>query len=349
MTQDAFAEPAPRNKRAPADDPFARAGIERDQYGRPILPDPVTGEVVKWTRVTTMAGAIEDTFHLQKWSARMTAKGIALRDDLRALAAASDPNDADGKKDLQRAADEAKEHAGGSVGANLGTAVHSFIRRVVAGELMIGDVPASWRPDVEAWFGAMREACLEPMPEYAETLCVNRELVVAGSFDRPVRCKRTGRIYIEDDKTGLGELDYSQVKTSAQLAMYARADAYWRPSSVDAVGNMGYVKPLDVDKATAIVIHAPVMTGTATAQRVDIEFGWGVAQEAARVRNLRKRKPFSLYTPPAETPDAVTVEMVAACTTIEDVYALAKAAGALWTQAHVAAARLVRDKLLTHQ
>lgn len=334
------AAPAP-SKRAPVDDAFARAGIERDQYGRPKLPDPATGVMRSWTRVTTLAGAIEDHFHLAKWERRKVAQGIAMRPDLLALAASADESEPDGKKDLQRAADAAKEHAGASSGANLGTALHSFIRRVVGETMRVGDVPAAWRPDVEAWLKAVKAADLEPLPETGETLVVIREYGAAGSFDRLMRCKRTGQLYITDDKSGHGELDYAQTKTSAQLALYAHHDAWWKSG--------GWEPRHDVSLTRALVIHVPVGTGTATVQDVDLAAGWRIVKAAAEVRDLRKLKPVTPYVVPDEIPATVTVEHVAACSTIEAVYALARRAGRDWSAAHVAAARTVRDGLLAAQ
>lgn len=286
--------PATTTPRAPADDAFARAGIPRDQYGRPRLPDPATGVMRSWTRVTTLAGAIEDHFHLAKWERRKVAQGIAMRPDLLALAASADESEPDGKKDLQRAADAAKEHAGASSGANLGTALHSFIRRVVGGTLDVGAIPSAWRPDVEAWLRAVAEAELEPLPETGETLVVIREFGAAGSFDRLMRCKRTGQLYITDDKSGHGELDYAQTKTSAQLALYAHHDAWWKPE--------GWQPRHEVSLTRALVLHVPVGAGACTVQSVDLAVGWRIVEAAAEARELRKLKPVSPYGPPAAGP-----------------------------------------------
>jgi len=327
-------------KRSPADDVFERQGVERDQYGRPKLPDPVTGKVQSWTRVTTMAGAVEDKFHLSKWERRMVARGIALRPDLSALAASADESEPDGKGDLQRAADEAKEHAGGSSGANLGTALHSFIRRVVGGTLEVGKVPAPWRPDIEAWLAAVAAAELEPLPDTGETLIICRELGVAGSFDRLMRCKRTGKLYVTDDKSGHGELEYAQTKTSAQLAIYAHHDHWWN-------GSGEWQDPYPVDLATAILVHVPVGTGTCTLQSVDLAAGWRTARVAAEVYKLRKLRPVQPYKVPEAAPAQVlTPADVLALTTIEDVYAAARHLGPRWTMAHVNAAKIVRARLV---
>ena len=78
-----------------------------DRYGRYWMPDPVTGEEKSFTRTTTWAKSLSDQWALTDWKTRMTAKGIATRDDLRALAAAL-PIDS-GKKQLNEVAQQAIE------------------------------------------------------------------------------------------------------------------------------------------------------------------------------------------------------------------------------------------------
>src|SRR5690606_41320127 len=56
--------------------------IRRDQYGRYILPDPVTGEEKPWTRVTTLAGTLADRRGLEKWAQRNIVYGLGQRQDL---------------------------------------------------------------------------------------------------------------------------------------------------------------------------------------------------------------------------------------------------------------------------
>jgi len=69
----------------------ARVEPSRDHYGRYLLPDPATGEERAWTRATTWARTLSDMTGLHKWECRMVARGITLRPDLYALAAAAPP------------------------------------------------------------------------------------------------------------------------------------------------------------------------------------------------------------------------------------------------------------------
>ena len=60
--------------------------VERDGWGRYKLPHPASGRKQAWTRATTFAKSISDTFALSQWSQRMALKGAALRPDLVSLA-----------------------------------------------------------------------------------------------------------------------------------------------------------------------------------------------------------------------------------------------------------------------
>jgi hypothetical protein len=66
---------------APSDGAYSADG-KPDRYGRYKLVDPATGEVRPYTRATTFAKSISDTFTLSLWSQRMVAKGLAMRPDL---------------------------------------------------------------------------------------------------------------------------------------------------------------------------------------------------------------------------------------------------------------------------
>ena len=120
-------------------------------YGRYKLPDPATGKTFAYTRVTTFAKAIRDTFALTQWELRMATKGLATRTDLMALAAATPLDD---KKTLNKIADDAKEAAAASAGARTGSALHKFGEAVDRGETIA--IPAPWDG---------RYQCLQNKPE----------------------------------------------------------------------------------------------------------------------------------------------------------------------------------------
>src|SRR5690606_4192456 len=51
--------------------------VARDRWGRYLLPDPQTGEIRPFTRTTTLAGTITDTYGIHRWEPRGVARGLA--------------------------------------------------------------------------------------------------------------------------------------------------------------------------------------------------------------------------------------------------------------------------------
>ncbi len=178
--------------------PAAKPEPKRDRWGRYMLPHPDTGKRQAWTRATTMAKSISDTFALNMWSQRMTAKGLALRPDLVALAGTLDVK-AD-KDRLNSLVDQAKDAAGQKVAANLGTAVHSYTEHVDGGG-SLESVPVLHRPEVAAYLAAMRDAGLTAVPHLIERITVVPEFGTAGTLDRVLQ--EADGSYVIGDVKGL--------------------------------------------------------------------------------------------------------------------------------------------------
>jgi hypothetical protein len=138
--------------------PAKRIEVKRDRWDRPLIPHPVTGVEQPWTRVTTLAGTLKDSYALGQWQQRMVAHGIGKRSDLYALACALDP-EAD-KKRLQEVCDKAKDAAEADRGANHGTALHAFTDRHDRG-LPVTNVPAHLQADFDAYRRGMELNRLE--------------------------------------------------------------------------------------------------------------------------------------------------------------------------------------------
>lgn len=181
---------------AEAAPPPQRPEPKRDRWGRYVIPHPETGKTVAWTRATTWASSVSDTFGLTKWQLRMSALGLARRPDLLAqVATVTDPDDPGAKKLLDKLADQAKEHAGASTRANLGTALHSFCERHDLGDPV--QVPKPWDRDVAAYAETIRAAGLTIDRAHIERIVTVPELLVAGTFDRLVT---TDRLMVADLK-----------------------------------------------------------------------------------------------------------------------------------------------------
>jgi len=253
----------------------------RDRWGRYLLPDPVTGEERAWTRATTLANTLSDPWGLVDWKLRMAVKGVATRDDLRALASAL-PLDT-GKKQLNEVAQDAIEYAGGSSGRNMGTALHEWTAQSDRGEDPV--VPSPWDRDLEAYHAALGLHGVRVYPNFVEQIVCIPDLGIAGTFDRIVLWPPGA--YIADVKTG-ADLSYSWLEIAVQEALYANAEYLW---DADAE-TWGPIDP-PVDKSQGLVMHLPVGQARCDLFWVDLEIGWEAVTLAVDVREWRKRKDIS--------------------------------------------------------
>jgi len=252
----------------------------RDKYGRYLLPDPVTGEVRPWTRATTLAKTLSDPWGLVDWKLRMAVKGVATRDDLRALASAL-PLDT-GKKQLNEVAQDAIEYAGGSSGRNMGTALHEWTAQSDRGEAP--EVPSPWDRDLEAYHAALKLYGVRTYASLVERIVCIPDLGIAGTFDRIVVWDP--HAYIADVKTG-ADLSYGWLEIAVQLALYANATYIWNE------GAQAWAPADTVNREQGLVMHLPVGQARCELFWVDLELGWAAVQLAVDVREWRKRKDIS--------------------------------------------------------
>ncbi|GAA3765702.1 hypothetical protein [Micromonospora maritima] len=305
---------------------------KRDRWGRYLLPDP--GEpgatsTLPWTRATTFAKSISDTFGLTKWQLRMALKGITMRPDLYARASAATIDD---KQVLDQVAEAAKEAAASSSGANLGSALHQFSERLDRGEQV--HVPPPWDADIAAYQKALTDHAIDVDADLIERIIVVRQHHVAGTLDRIYKSRRWRLPRIGDLKTGK-DLTHGWMEIAVQLALYANADAMWN-------GLTDRYEPMpEVDREVGVVIHLPVGKATATVYEVDLTAGWEIAQVCADVRELRTRrnlaKPAAIATP---TVDALLeqIEQAATDNALTALWQQATGRGE-WTDMHTAAAK----------
>ena len=252
-----------------------RVEPSRDQYGRYLLPDPATCEERAWTRATTWARTLSDTTGLHKWECRMVAKGITLRPDLYALAAAAPADDTAALDTLTEAAREA---AAASAGSNLGTALHKFTERHDRGEHV--RPPAPWDADLAAYAATMTAAGITIDPAHIERITPVPDLGVAGTLDRIAAVPGHGLV-IADVKTAQ-DLRHSWAEIAVQLALYAHGAGLWTGT--------GYEPMPPVCRDRALVIHLPAGHASCNLHCIDVTAGWDAAQLAAAARAWRARR-----------------------------------------------------------
>jgi hypothetical protein len=260
---------------------------KRDRWGRPLIVPVGGGEPVAFTRVSTLAKALDDQTQLMAWKQRKTAEGLLRRPDLitriaGAIANGDPDTDWPTKRALNDVCAEATEAAGASKGSSAGTGFHSLTEAIDRGQEPLY-VPEADVPRLDAYRRAMAGyTALD-----AETFVVCDDLQAAGSFDRLWLCP-DGRVRVGDLKTGKSEAAYP-LATAMQLAIYAHGLRYDVPTGERA--------PLhaDLDLTTALLIHMPAATGGCDVIPLDIEKGWQAARLAAQVHHeVRRWKPADL-------------------------------------------------------
>lgn len=293
MTEDLFAPPStgPTDPDKLGNDGAYSVDGKPDRYGRYRLPHPTSGRVIPWTRATTFAKSIADTYKLSLWQQRMAIKGLTLRPDLYASTAATPLED---KDSLNKLVESAKEVAGSKTAAGLGTALHSFTEARDRGEPV---VPGPWSEDIEAYSAALTDHNITVEPGMIERKIICTRFSVAGTFDRIFRtekpCPSCGKsCCIGDLKTG-ATLEYGWNEIAIQLALYAHGDAIWDVETKE------YVPMPDLCQCTAVVVHLPVNQHTATLYDVDITQGWRASELCEQVREWRRAR--NLATPRAVT------------------------------------------------
>lgn len=265
--------------------------------GRYSAPCPLTGERRTWQRATNFIRALDDGYALARWSEARVAYGLSRRPGLLAHAAALTLADED-RAELASVVEQAKEAAGASDAAELGTAMHKWTERYDRKQLRPGDMPDDVLTDVAAYGGALANAGLEVWPEYIERTVCLPELGVMGTFDRLLCSRISSRLcelcpddvlFVGDLKTGLNELTYGQVKAAQQFALYAYA------SHVVSEARDGWEPMPRVCPHVGVMMHLPVGSGQCTLYRVDLVRGWAFVEESLRVIEVRRVK--NLVTP----------------------------------------------------
>jgi hypothetical protein len=263
------------------DDPPASAQTY-DRHNRYLLDVDGTGPKA-YTRATTLAKTLEDEYHLGEWKARCIARGVALRDDLRARAAATPVSD---KRVWSEIIKEAEVINGGGVKRNLGSAFHEFHERApkMSGAEFQAQ-PLEIKATYAKYHAALQQCGIVEI--MTEVTVANTKIGTAGKVDGIARLK-DGRLVIIDRKSGrITEYPHS---AAVQLAIYANADVI---ITYDENGAAVRHPMPDVDKHTAIVIDVTIgdeNTASVAVYELDIWSGWAAALLAANVRRWRNRR-----------------------------------------------------------
>jgi len=252
---------------------LGRTEPRRDRYGRPLIVPLDGGKPRAYTRPTTIADTLDDRHNLELWMQRQVILGLVDRPDLVAKAATTDAND---KAALNKVASEARDAAGSSAAATMGTAIHAAVETVNRG----GDAPAMFAEQIAAYRAALDTFGATVDTDHVEQFCVNEPVGAAGTFD--MRINIGGTWYIADLKTG-SSVDYSGRSFAVQLAIYAGATSYYD------VATDTHSAPAPVDQERAVIVHLPAHGTDCTLHWLDIAAGREALKHALWTRAWRRR------------------------------------------------------------
>lgn len=313
----------------PLPPPTPRAEAAYDGWGRYKLPSPTTGRPTGFTRATTVADTLDDTYNLSRWKRRETAKrvvglfdlvdgaeyagfDVAENDHVVRLRAAAQ---ADDKKAIDAALDAIDNDMGGREAAELGTAVHAWVEALDLGLVTFGQIPDQFKPYADAYLGVLGRHGLVAVPEYCERIVLNDrgEETIVGTLDRIYRSVATGELILGDVKTSK-TLEFSWMSYAVQLAIYGYATKMlstdgktWEPMP-PMLGLTEAEQEAEV-KPYGVIIHVPSdQPERASAVTMDLWFGAETMVTALETRRRRKQAksavPF-VHALPAATKDSL--------------------------------------------
>lgn len=241
---------------------------------------------VPYTRASSMAGYIADFQALHIWRERRIAKGIAMRPDLAAMAAALPPFKNNSKDDrltnsrLTEIIDLAAELGQIHEQANYGTAVHSWTDPDARDRLH--EVHLEYRADVEAYWREMDRLGIVQLD--SEVFTANDRLKGAGTVDGIYYVPGYG-VVMGDKKTG----DTKPLEFGVQFATYRFGEVYdWETDR-----RTPWREDLSAD--VALVFDIRKGKGTLDIHEIDLRWGLECAEVAADVRNRHQDSRFKIF------------------------------------------------------
>jgi hypothetical protein len=277
------------------DDDEVPERIPRDQWKRPLIMHPETGELTAYTRASSLSNFISNKGGLHRWDVRQIVFGMGRREDLGWMAGALPRLKDDKRLDaptnarLDEIAEEARISAGANLKANWGSAVHGYTEPGMEG---VEGIPKAMQPDVDSYWTRLREYGLTPIA--SEIFVVNDKLQCAGTFDDLYWSWAHG-IIVGDKKSGKQNIHDILV----QLAVYVDGEVYdertgerfpltsllpdWLASAAGQDDDL-------LNTSQALYVHIPKEKGVTEFYEVDIDLGREAAAHAAWVGKYQKRK-----------------------------------------------------------
>ena len=277
--------------------------IRRDRWGRYLVVPPGGGAPVGYTRVTTVAKALDEGGGLAPWKATMATCGAIMRPAIRAqwetLIAThnGDPWYAGtrAKAECKRLVEEAAAVGGANDRREIGTSLHAITALVDLGRAPTHLTEETER-DVVAYRDGLAAAGITILPGLIEQTVVLDDYQVAGTFDRAAGVPGFELPLIADLKCG-ADLSYSWQGIAVQLAAYSRADALYRQgAAADGSDDVRLAMP-EVDQDNGLIMWLNAGTGRLELFLVDLRAGWQAFEQSMWARTWRKATVSMRYTP----------------------------------------------------
>lgn len=295
-----------------------RAKVSYDGYGRYKLPSPSTGRPTGFSRATTIASTLEETYNLNRWKRRQAVKAIisAIQSQSQGIFLAS-PDVAIGDgfdvaggertplsvlgdivtaveseddRKLDAAVDLLDNITGGRDAAELGEAVHAWLEAVDCGTVLPAQVPEQFQPYVTAYRAVLARHGLVAVAEYVERIVLNDqgEETVVGTIDRIYRVITTGALVLGDVKTSK-TLEYSWLPYAVQFAVYGYATKMFRSDGDASQDQHGWEPMPELDLSACYCLHVP-SDQPERAACITFDLFWGGTTMIASLEARRLRK-----------------------------------------------------------
>lgn len=300
-----------------------------NRYKQYVLPHPTTGRDSAFTRATTVAKVMDDSYNLDKWADRQLISAVLNGVRLQ-MAYANDP---EGLPDMRSAdilsamntlwaadpttqkmngaADVVTNLQGGSDASEFGTAVHAWLEALDVGIVRPSQVPLLFQDHTEAYRGLLKRHGLLPVPEYTERIVCNAETAVA----IPSYHVENGAVVLDEPRTlsggetitgtldrlfrviSTGELKVGDVKTSKAeslqygvLAFCVQLAIYRYAQWMLSLDGKAWEPMPALAGDTAYLMHVPSDDPQrAACVAVNLAFGDEALRISVYVRDLRRR------------------------------------------------------------
>lgn len=274
---------------------YGRPEPPRDRWGRYlIIPDGAKKEEGH-TRATTVAGALESRYALERYGKRQVLLGAAGRPDVITRVQSASPAD---KQLLDQLVETCEAAAQNDAKANIGSALHAACETVDLGGPHGLTTP--YDLDIAAWQKTIEAAGITMQRDLIEVITVLPDHKVAGTIDRIIEFGNYQ--YILDIKTG--GVDYGWCKNSVQMAIYAHGQTIYDPATKKH-------RPMpQVEQDLALIAHLPAGQGRCDLYWVDIAAGWEAFQHSMWARDWQRRDDLHQHWAPGESSEALGVRRI---------------------------------------